>query len=116
MNNYDHYEKYGFGRWSVLHKETQEYLGWCGLKYDEALDEVDLGFRFYQKHWRKGFATEAAKKCIEIGFAQLRLKKIVGRVMPENRASIKVLEKVGMSFVERRIVNDQEWFVYAISS
>lgn len=53
INNYDHYEKYGFGRWSVLHKETQEYLGWCGLKYDEALDEVDLGFRFYQKYWGK---------------------------------------------------------------
>ena len=36
--------------------------------------------------------------------------------MPENRALRKVLEKVGMSFVEKRIVNDQEWFVYAISS
>ena len=57
IKNYDHYQKYGFGRWTVLDKFSGEFLGWCGLKYDEELDEYDLGFRFLKKHWGKGYAT-----------------------------------------------------------
>ena len=51
VKNYDHYQKYGFGRWTVLDKISGEFLGWCGLKYDEELEEYDLGFRFLKRHW-----------------------------------------------------------------
>jgi RimJ/RimL family protein N-acetyltransferase len=69
-----------------------EFLGWCGLKYLFETNEVDLGYRFMKKFWGKGYATEAALACIEYGFATLNLHQIVGRALPGNLASIKVLE------------------------
>ncbi len=98
LENYQDYKLNGFGRWAVIEKSTNEFLGWCGLKYDQNLDETDIGFRFFEEYWNKGFATESAKACLDYGFETLNLKSIVGRAMSENRASIKVLEKIGLNF------------------
>jgi [ribosomal protein S5]-alanine N-acetyltransferase len=96
--NYDHYNLYGFGRWAVIHKSDSEFAGWCGLKYTPERDEHDIGFRFFKKHWNKGFATESAKACLDYGFRRLGLKTIVGRAMKANTASINVLQKTGMTY------------------
>ena len=99
LQNYNPYQEFGYGRWAVIDKKTNEFLGWCGLKYSTELNEIDLGFRFFKKYWNQGYATETAKACIEYGFNQLNLTKIVGRAMEANVASVKVLEKIGMTFV-----------------
>jgi [ribosomal protein S5]-alanine N-acetyltransferase len=99
LENYNQYKLYGYGRWAVIDKQSGDFLGWCGLKYSPELNEVDLGFRFFRKHWNKGYATETAKACIEYGFSKLNLNKIVGRAMEANVGSVKVLEKTGMAFV-----------------
>jgi RimJ/RimL family protein N-acetyltransferase len=99
LENYNPYQEYGYGRWAVIAKSNEEFLGWCGLKYSPEIDEVDIGFRFFKKHWNKGLATESAKACLDYGFEKLSLKTIVGRAMEANVASIKVLEKLGMTFV-----------------
>lgn len=98
LENYQDYKLNGFGRWAVIEKSTNEFLGWCGLKYDKNLDETDIGFRFFEEHWNKGLATESAKACIDYGFENLNLKTIIGRAISENIASIKVLEKIGLKF------------------
>jgi len=95
--NYRNYEKHGYGRLSVRLTSTHEYLGWCGLNFNDSTKETDIGFRFLQKHWNKGYATEAATACLDDGF-QLGLTKIIGRVVKENKASIRVLKKLGMQF------------------
>lgn len=82
----------------MIEKSNNKFLGWCGLKYDQNLDKTDIGFRFFEEHWNKGFATESAKACLDYGFENLNLKTIIGRAMSENLASIKVLEKIGLSF------------------
>lgn len=99
LADYNPYQEHGYGRWAVINKNTNEFLGWCGLKYSTELNEVDLGFRFHKKYWNQGFATETAKACLDYGFNQLHLSKIVGRAMEANSASVKVLEKIGMTFV-----------------
>jgi ribosomal-protein-alanine N-acetyltransferase len=99
LENYSQYTLYGYGRWAVIDKATNEFLGWCGLKYSSDLDEIDLGFRFFRKHWNQGYATETAKACVDYGFNHLNIDKIVGRAMEANIGSVKVLEKIGMSFV-----------------
>lgn len=71
LKNYSDYQKNGFGRWAVIQKSTQEFLGWCGLKYDEKLDETDIGFCFFEHFWNQGFACESAKACIKYGFEKL---------------------------------------------
>jgi RimJ/RimL family protein N-acetyltransferase len=101
--NYDQFEKYRVGRMAVVSKEELKFIGWCGIKFDSNKNEFDIGFRFYRKYWNKGFATETAKKCLEFGFDQLKIKRVVGRAMEENTASIKVLEKLGMKFKKLNI-------------
>lgn len=98
IENYSDYKRNGYGRWAVINKSTNQFLGWCGLKYDDKLDETDIGFRFFEHYWNLGFATESAKACIDYGFNELHLKMIVGRAMKENLASIKVLEKIGLHY------------------
>lgn len=98
LEQYDHYRRYGFGRWAVIRKEDASFLGWCGLKYTAELDEYDIGFRFMKRFWNQGYATEAAKACLELGFRRFEMEIIVGRAMKENAASIQVLRKIGLMF------------------
>lgn len=93
------YSLYGHGRWAVHVKPGLEFIGWCGLKTRPERNEIDLGYRFMQKAWGKGYATEAAYACLTWGFEKQQLERIVGRAMPENMASIKVLEKCNMIYI-----------------
>ncbi|MES2134188.1 MAG: GNAT family N-acetyltransferase [Bacteroidota bacterium] len=108
------YEKNGYGRWLVADKETNEPLGWCGLKYHEDNGETDLGYRFMEKHWGKGYATESAMACLQYGFEHFNLKRIVGRAAVKNTASIKVLKKVGMTFFENTFLDTMPSYIYHI--
>ncbi len=99
------YTLYNHGRWAVHTKPGMEFIGWCGLKYRPELDEIDLGYRFMKQAWGKGYATEAAMASVRYGFEKLGLRRIVGRAMPENIASIKVLEKCGMRYVGEEVVD-----------
>lgn len=108
------YRANGYGRWLVVLKETNEPLGWCGLKYQNNRGEVDLGYRFMQKHWGKGYATEASGACLNYGFKHLHLKRIIGRAAVDNSASIGVLKKVGMTFFEKTVLNNMPSYIYHI--
>ncbi len=111
LEQYDHYERYGFGRWNCFRKKDDAFIGWCGLKFNE-VKEIDLGYRFFRKEWNKGYATEAAKACLEYGFNTLKIKRIIGRVHPDNKASIRVLEKVGMTYWKVDRCGDDDGFLY----
>jgi len=100
LENYDQYALHGFGRWAVIQKSTGNFIGWCGLKYSATTDEVDIGFRFIKTVWNQGYATEAAKKCIQLGFDTFGIKRIYGRAMVDNVASISVLEKLGLTYLK----------------
>ena len=116
LENYPDYKLNGFGRWAVIEKSNNQFLGWCGLKYDQNLDETDIGFRFFEEHWNKGFATESAKACIKYGFENLNLKTIIGRAMAENVASIKVLEKLGMNYEKEFDFDEHFGLIYRIEN
>lgn len=113
IRNYDHYERYGFGRWSVFVRDSGDYIGFCGLNYRLAVDEVDVGFRFLKRYWGKGYATEAARGSILYGFKEYALEKIVGRAMQENLASHRVLLKLGMRFEKAFEAEGANWHQYA---
>ncbi len=74
--------------------------------------EIELGYLLARKSWRKGFATEAASACLQLGFEKLGFREIIALTDLENTASQKVLEKTG--FVKRgvEIYNDEENLVY----
>lgn len=112
LSGYDQYRKYGVGRLAVIDKQTNKFIGWCGLKYCPDRNEYDIGFRFFKEYWNQGFATETAKECIEFGFETIKMKEIVGRAMKENKASVKVLEKIGMKFKGDINFEGQEGVIY----
>jgi len=98
LEAYDQYEKYGMGRWAVINKWDEAFLGWCGIKYRAEADEFDIGYRFFRKYWNCGYASESASACLKYGFEDLGIEEMVGRAMKANKASIRVLEKIGMQY------------------
>ena len=95
IRDYPDFERYGFGRWGCYLKATGQLIGFSGLKYLPDLDEVDLGYRFFPEFWGQGIATESALACVEFAFRSLELTSVIGLVLPEDVASIRVLEKSG---------------------
>lgn len=99
------YIELGIGRWAVIEKESQFFIGWAGLKLNtepanDHVDYYDLGYRFIPEFWGKGFATEASAAIKKYGFEIMNLPVIYGLAEINNLASRKVLEKTGMQFVE----------------
>ncbi len=108
------YKLYNHGRWAVHLENNDAFIGWCGLKYIKEADEIDLGYRFKEDYWGKGYGYEAAKATIEYGFNNLKLKRIVATALPANVASWKIMEKCGMKYMgditdnENRLVKKYE--------
>ena len=96
LRAYDPYRQHGFGRWSLYLRDSGQYIGFCGLKRQPETGEVDVGYRLLRQHWGQGLATEAARHSLAMGFETFGLSTIVGRAMPDNRASLRVLQKIGL--------------------
>ena len=73
-------------------------IGICGLVKRDTLPDVDVGFAFLSRYWSRGYAAESAAAVLAYGTRQLRLPRIVAITAPDNRASIAVLEKIGLKF------------------
>lgn len=96
IDRHPDFDTIGYGRWACELKSEQRVIGFCGLKYLDDFDVVDVGYRFLPEFWGQGLASEACEASIRYGFDVIGLELIVGYVMPDNGASIRVLEKVGM--------------------
>lgn len=95
---------------AVVLKETSEIIGWAGvgpLEFDENQTEIFYGLS--GKYWGQGYAKEAARAVMEYAFDVIGLKRIVGVAKPENVASVKILEKIGMTF-QKKLVGLPEKF------
>jgi [ribosomal protein S5]-alanine N-acetyltransferase len=90
------YDRNGFGLWCVVPKGSQEPVGMCGLIRRESLPDVDVGFAFLPTAWGRGFARESAAAVLAHARDVLGLDRILAITDPENAASIRVLERVGM--------------------
>ena len=112
---YDHYRRWGYGRWLCVEKNTGQAVGWCGLKNQvEELGIVDLGYRFSRNHWGKGFATEAAREVIRFGFEKLGIPVITARVAIGNDASVAVIMKCGMKKIKEDLCEHHPANWYAL--
>lgn len=110
------YRQYGYGRWALHLKSNNDFIGWCGLKYRPELQETDLGFRLKQDTWNQGYASEAAKASLDFGFNRLGLAVITARAQVGNLASLRVLEKAGMQFVDYDTVDGFPVKTYRLQS
>jgi [ribosomal protein S5]-alanine N-acetyltransferase len=93
----DHQEAHGFSLWAVTDRDSGTVMGDAGLiLLGHRGPEIELGYRLAKPYWGKGYATEAAAAWLAHGFGELGLERIVAVTHPENLASQRVLEKVGM--------------------
>lgn len=82
-------------------------IGNCGIRLENAgADQADLGYEIAPAHWGHGYASEAARAMLAFGFRELGVQRIWAWCNAENRASSRVLEKLGMRLA-RRIAEDQ---------
>ena len=116
IEGYDHYKKYGFGRWSVYLKSNNQFIGFNGLRKCEFTHEVDIGFRFVRNQWSKGYAYESSLSVLTFAFKQLKLKRIIARAMEENKASHAVIKKLGMDYISTTYENNVKWSKYELLS
>lgn len=92
------YERFGFGLYLVELKETGVPIGICGLLKRDSLPDVDVGFAFLPAYWSQGYALESAAAVMNYGKEVLGLRRIVAITSPDNDASIRLLEKLGLRF------------------
>jgi [ribosomal protein S5]-alanine N-acetyltransferase len=83
---------------AVVLKEENVFIGTMTIRIDKLHNKGELAYWIGKKYWGKGYATESAKKVIEFGFNKLKLNRIWAPIMNKNKASGKVLEKVGMKY------------------
>ncbi len=96
------YEQFGFGLYLTAIKHDRTPVGMCGLLKRESLPDVDIGFALLPEFWSQGYALESAAAVLRHGREAFGLRRIVGVAKPENQASIRLLEKLGMKY-ERRV-------------
>lgn len=92
------YERNGFGLLAVTLTDSGQPIGMCGLIKRESLDDVDIGYAFLPRFWSKGYALEAAQAVMKYAREKVGLKRVVAIVDPANASSIRLLEKIGMTF------------------
>jgi len=98
---------------SILHKKDNKIIGWCGLgSLDCKPEDIEIFFGLSSEYWGKGLASEAARAMIDYGFNTIGLERIVAVVDGNNIASQKVIEKLGMNYKGRLILDDPDFSGY----
>ena len=99
------YQKWGFGLWAVILKDTNEMIGQCGLTMQNWKDDevLEIGYLFERAHWHKGYASEAAKACKKYAFETLNASEVCSIIRDTNTASQNVAIRNGMTVKDKWI-------------
>jgi RimJ/RimL family protein N-acetyltransferase len=103
----------GHGMFAVRDQATGRFLGRAGLKHWPQFDETEIGWMLHRDAWGHGYATEAARACIDWGFAQLPVPYLTAMIQPENVRSIRVAERLGLTPLRTDVLLGDEVVVYA---
>ncbi|BCL33668.1 GNAT family N-acetyltransferase [Nostoc sp. MS1] len=109
------WQEHNLGMWAVVHKQSSKLIGRCGLGFLDNTHEVELGYVLDKSYWNLGLGTEASIATLNYGFLTIKLKRIVAIANPQNIASRRVIEKVGMKYEKLAYYYGQDVVYYAIS-
>ena len=97
----EHERQHGFTLWAVVNKTDQQFIGHCGLVYLQNASEVEIAYAIGKAFWGQGYVTEAARATLRYGFETYPLEQIIALAVPDNLASQRVMQKIGMHFQGR---------------
>ena len=96
-----HFDNHGYGLFAAELKSEAKFIGFIGLHVATFQAHftpcVEIGWRIAARHWNRGLATEGSREVVRFAFERLRLDRIVSFTVPENIASRRVMEKLGMT-------------------
>ena len=93
-------KKNGFGNFTILRKSDKVKIGCCGLYDREGVEGIDIGFAFLPQYEKLGYAFESAFKIKEIAVNEFKLERLSAITNRKNVGSQKLLEKLGLKFLE----------------
>ena len=111
----------GIGRFAIILKKANEFIGWAGLKYNteevnHKINFYDIGYRLDEKFWGKGYASEASFAWLKYAFETMNIKKIEAAAHAENVASNRILQKMGMQMTEQYLEDAISWNWYQLEN
>jgi RimJ/RimL family protein N-acetyltransferase len=96
----DHFKKHGFGLYALEKKDTKSFIGFTGFmipNFEHYFTPcIEIGWRIKNDEWKQGYATEAAKACLNFGFKKLGFEKVYSFTSIHNLASQRVMQKIGL--------------------
>lgn len=96
-----HFDQHHFGLFAIERKDTNQFIGFTGVSIPDFdapfMPAVEIGWRLAYQHWGQGYATEAAMAVRDYAFKTLGFNELVSFTVPANKASRKVMEKIGMT-------------------
>lgn len=107
---------YGFCPWAVIHND--KLIGYAGLdvrKIDET-DKVQITFRLAENYWNQGFATEISESILDYAINKIKLPEVVAIIDPDNMASVRTLNKIGLRFKKKIIYSGLSLHLYNINA
>lgn len=115
----DSFAKHGFGYWTLCFKNDPKLIGFGGLRHftedDYESSDVEILYSVAPERWGEGIALEAARAVLRYGFEESDLPNIYAGADPPNAASFRVIEKLGMKFARKTLVNGLEAIYYVMS-
>jgi len=109
-----HWYLRGYGIWAVEEKDSGRLAGRIGCINPEGWPGFEVGWTLKREFWGKGYATEAGRRALEYGFNELDKPHIISLIHPENRASIRVAERLGETLEGNARVFETDVLVYGI--
>ena len=110
----EHWLEHGFGDWAVTDRADGQLIGHCGLNFVPEAGEVEVEYSLAKAYWRRGIATEAARASVRFGFEALRLERLIALADPQNIASYRVMEKVGLTYQKEVLFFGMQLVYYQI--
>jgi ribosomal-protein-alanine N-acetyltransferase len=112
------YSRDGMGQWAAVRKSDGICVGECGICVQEVdgEKEFEISYRMRRDCWGIGLATEAARACRDYGFEKAGLRRLISIIESENAASIRVAEKMDMTFEKRASFHNIPVLIYSVAN
>lgn len=109
-----HWQLWRTGTWAIEEKASGAFVGRIGFTHLDDRPELELSWALACRWWGRGYATEGARAALAYAFTTLGEARVISLIPPENRASIRVAERLGENLLDSAKVLGKEHLVYAI--
>ncbi len=117
----EQYKQNKIGRFVMVLKETNEVIGWAGLKFNTEMVNnkihfYDIGYRLDEKFWGKGYASEASFAWLDYGLKTMKIPVMEAAAHSDNIASNRILQKIGLQMTETYLEDGVSWNWYELKN